>query len=356
MSPAEGGLAVLRFPHAAPPPAGTAWEVAPGVRWLRMPLPFALDHINLWLIEDDDGWAIVDTGINSLETKSLWERILAEAVDGRPATRLICTHYHPDHIGLAGWLTDRLGIELAMTETEWRFGYERSLATQQGIHPLTAQMYRRVGMRGDALTKVGIARAGHYVSRVSPVPERHQRLVHGMELAIGGRTWRIIVGRGHAPEHACLYCPALDLLIAGDQVLPKISPNVSLWPQDLDPDPLGSFLASLETLRRGVPSTAFVLPSHNLPFYGLHERLEQLRVLHETRLSQIEAACDLPRSTAEIMPLLFSRALDQHQLGFAVGETLAHLIHATHQGRIKRNELADGVWMFERAEVRARQG
>jgi glyoxylase-like metal-dependent hydrolase (beta-lactamase superfamily II) len=158
----------------------------------------------------------------------------------------------------------------------------------------------------------------------------------------------VIIGRGHAPEHACLYCPSLDVLIAGDQVLPKISPNVSFWPMDLDADPLGSFLASLEKLRRAVPPTCLVLPSHNLPFFGLHARLDQLRALHEQRLLQIEIACDVPRSTAELVPLLFTRALDQHQLGFAVGETLAHLVHATAIGRINRSESADGVWMFQR--------
>jgi glyoxylase-like metal-dependent hydrolase (beta-lactamase superfamily II) len=352
MSPAEGGLAALRFPHAEAPPAGTTLTVAPGVRWLRMPLPFALNHINLWLVDDGDGWAIVDTGIATDETKAAWERIFTGALDGRRVTRLICTHYHPDHIGLAGWLTERLGVELWITETEWRFGYERSRARREGIHPLTAEMYRRVGMSGDALTKVGIARSGHYVSRVLPVPERHHRLADGMVLDLGGRSWRVIVGRGHAPEHACLYCPELDLLIAGDQVLPKISPNISLWPQDMDPDPLGSFLASLETLRQAVPRTALVLPSHNLPFYGLHTRLDQLRGLHAERLLQVEAACDRPRSAAEILPRLFPRLLDRHQLGFAVGETLAHLVHAIAAGRIARSERPDGVWLFERTGSR----
>ena len=347
MSPEAGGLAALHFPHPAPPPAGTVIEVAPGVRWLRMPLPFALNHINLWLLDDGDGWAIVDTGISSTETKALWERIFAAALEGRRITRLIVTHYHPDHIGLAGWLCERLGVELWMTDTEWRFGYERSRATGDGIHPLIAEMYRRVGMAGDALTKVGIARGSHYHTRVGPVPGLGHRLVDGMVLGIGGRTWRVVVGRGHAPEHACLHCPELDLLIAGDQVLPKISPNVSLWPMDADSDPLGSFLATLEKLRGAVAGTSLVLPSHDLPFYGLHTRLQQLSDLHEGRLRQIEAACAHPRSTAELMPVLFTRTLDQHQLGFAVGETLAHLVHATQTGRINRSERSDGVLMFK---------
>lgn len=349
MNPAAGGLADLSFPHAAPPPGGTVLEVAPGVRWLRMPLPFALNHINLWLIEDGAGWAIVDTGINSEETKALWVGILAKELGGRPVTRLICTHFHPDHIGLAGWLTERLGIGLWITETEWRFAYQRSRATRDGIPPAIADLYRRVGMSGDALARVGIARSGHYRSRVLPVPEAHHTLAEGMELDIGGRIWRVIVGRGHAPEHACLYCHDLDVLIAGDQVLPKISPNVSYWPQDGDGDPLGSFLASLETLQRAVPDTALVLPSHNLPFRGLHTRIVQLRRLHAERLAEIERACARPINTIDLVPLLFDRRLDQHQLGFAVGETLAHAIHLATIGRINRRESATGVWMFERA-------
>ncbi len=350
MSPHDGGgLAALRFPHAAPPPPGTVQEIAPGVRWLRMPLPFALDHINLWLVADGAGWAIVDTGINSAETKALWEQIFDNALDGKPITRLICTHYHPDHVGLAGWLTERLGIELWMTDTEWRFGHERSRSMADGVHPLVADMYRRVGMAPEALGTSTIARGSHYKSRVLPLPDRHRTLSDGMELILGGRTWRVVVGRGHAPEHACLFSPELDLLIAGDQVLPKISPNVSLWPADLDPDPLGSFLASLERLRLAVPPTSFVLPSHNLPFYGLHTRLDQLAALHAARLDQVVSACAQPRTVADLVPTLFTRALDRHQLGFALGETLSHLVRAANAGRLRRHERPDGVWLFERA-------
>jgi glyoxylase-like metal-dependent hydrolase (beta-lactamase superfamily II) len=348
MSPHEGGLAALRFPHTAPPPSGTAQEIAPGVRWLRMPLPFALDHINLWLIADGAGWAIVDSGIHSAETKSLWEQIFATALDGKPVTRLICTHYHPDHVGLAGWLTERLGIELWMTDTEWRFGHERSRAAGDGVHPLVADMYRRAGLTPDALAEAGIARGSHYKSRVLPLPDRHRTLSDSMELILGGRAWRVVVGRGHAPEHACLFSPELDLFIAGDQVLPKISPNISLWPADLDPDPLDSFLLSLERLRQVVPPTSFVLPSHNLPFYGLHTRLDQLAALHAERLDQVVSACAQPRTVADLVPTLFTRALDRHQLGFAIGETLSHLVRAAKAGRLRRHERPDGVWLFER--------
>ena len=348
MSLSEGGVAALRFPHAAPPPPGTAMAVAPGVRWLRMPLPFQLNHINLWLVDDGAGWAIVDTGINTDETKALWEQVFAGALDGRPVTRLICTHFHPDHMGLAGWLAGRLGIELWTTEGEWRHA-RQAIADRPGTfeHELLG-FYRRIGY-GDVAEQVRATRPQSYRTMVAPVPEHYHRLADGMEIEIGRHRWRVIIGRGHAPEHACLYCPALGLLIAGDQVLPKISPNVSLWPRGDDPDPLGSFVASLELLERELPPETFVLPSHNLPFFGLHTRTAELRRHHETRIAEIVAACARPRTGAEIVPVLFRRALDGQQLGFAIGETMAHLARAVASGALVRHEREDGVWLFQRA-------
>jgi glyoxylase-like metal-dependent hydrolase (beta-lactamase superfamily II) len=340
--------AALQFPHAAPPAPGTVLEVAPGLRWLRMPLPFQLNHINLWLVEDGGGWAIVDTGINNAETRGLWESLLAGALDGRPVTRLICTHFHPDHMGLAGWLAGKLGVELWTTESEWQHARQAITDRPGTFHDDLMDFYRRIGF-ADVEETIKVGRPQSYRSLVSPVPERFHRLQDGMELAIGARRWQILIGRGHAPEHACLYCAELDLLIAGDQVLPKISPNVSLWPHAHDQDPLGSFIASLDKLQQALPASAFVLPSHNLPFYGLHARIDQLRQLHRQRVAEIVTHCREPRTGAEIVPLLFSRALDRHQLGFAIGETMAHLARAVAGGGLARHERADGVWLFQRA-------
>jgi len=347
MSAGDGGLTALTFPEPEPPPAGGWREVAPGVRWLRMPLPFALDHINLWLIADGAGWAIVDTGIASDTIKSLWEHIVAHQLDG-PVTRLIVTHYHPDHIGLAGWLTERLGVELWTTPGEWDQARLALGGPPGGFRDELAAFYRHIGF-GDVEETVKVGRPTSYRSLVTALPGSYGALADGMETEIGARRWRVIIGRGHAPEHACLYCPALDLLIAGDQVLPKISPNVSLWPGAADQDPLGSFLASLDKIEHAVPPSAFVLPSHNLPFYGLHARTRQLHALHGERIAETVEACATPRTGAEIVPLLFRRTLDRHQLGFAIGETMAHLAHAVALGRLVRRERADGVWLFERA-------
>jgi glyoxylase-like metal-dependent hydrolase (beta-lactamase superfamily II) len=347
MSPHDGGNAALSFPHAAPPASGAVARVAPDIQWLRMPLPFALDHINLWLLEERDGWVIVDSGLNTEETKRHWNEILGHALGGKPVTRLVVTHFHPDHMGLAGWLTEKLAVPLWCTETEWLFARMLCLDDTQDFVTNALDFYRRTGT--DEPTRTSFAGRGNpYRERVSPVPHRFHRLSNGATMRIGTHEWRVIVGRGHAPEHACLYCSDLDVLIAGDQVLPKISPNVSVWPQEPDADPLALYLASLDTIRREVPASALVLPSHGLPFRGLHIRIDQLAGHHDARLAELEAACAEPRTCAEIVPVLFRRKLDAHQLGFAIGETLAHLHYLVNQGRMRRAERGDGVYTYGR--------
>jgi glyoxylase-like metal-dependent hydrolase (beta-lactamase superfamily II) len=342
----DGGVAALRFPHPAPPAPGTLTEVAPGVHWLRMPLPFALDHINLWLLADGAGWTIVDSGLDTPITKEQWERIFVEALDGKPVTRLIVTHFHPDHMGLAGWLTERWQIPLWVTETEWLWA--RMLTVDRDDAAFAADQlsfYRRTGL-DETTIETFAARGNQYAQRVGPVPRAFHRIADGMTIEIGGRSWRVIIGRGHAPEHACLHCAELDLFIAGDQVLPKISPNISVWPNERDGNPLRRYLDSLETLRREVPADVLVLPSHNLPFYGIDARIDQLARHHAERLAELETACATPRTTMEIVPLLFRRKLDTQQLGFAIGEALAHLHYLVDAGRVTRGERADGVYLF----------
>jgi glyoxylase-like metal-dependent hydrolase (beta-lactamase superfamily II) len=349
----DGGIAALRFPHAAPPEPGTIAAVAPGVHWLRMPLPFALDHINLWLLEDGEGWTIVDSGLDTPISIALWERIFAEALDGKPVTRLIVTHFHPDHMGLAGWLTRRWNIPLLVSETEWLWA--RMMAADRDDAAFAADQapfYRRTGL-DEATVQMLAGRGNQYAKRVSAVPREFHRIADGMTLEIGGRRWQVIIGRGHAPEHACLYCPGLDLLIAGDQVLPKISPNISVWPNEPDADPLARYLESLEVLRRAVPADVLVLPSHNLPFYGLDTRIDQLAAHHAARLAEIETACAAPHTTMEIVPLLFRRKLDSQQLGFAIGEALAHLHYLVGAGRLICSARADGVHVFSTSSPRA---
>ena len=356
MSPQDIGGAppdeALRFPHGVAPAPGATVEVAPGVHWLRMPLPFALDHINLYLLDEGaDGWTIVDTGIDTAATRAIWESQFAGTLGGRPVARVIVTHFHPDHIGLAGWLTGRWpDAPLWISETEWLFARMLSLAPEDdGARETRRRFYGRMGLDAESAASL-VERPSAYPSRVSPIPQSFRRIAEGDTLMIGSRTWRVVVGRGHAPEHVCLHCPELGLLLSGDQVLPRISPNVSVWPNEPEADPLSHFLDSLERIREAVPPDVLVLPSHNLPFTGLHTRIDQLVRHHRLRLAAIEEACAAgPRSTAEIVPLLFRRALDTHQLGFAVGEALAHLHWLQSRGRLRAIDREDGVRLFAAA-------
>lgn len=338
----------LEHPFPAPPLPGTTTLVAPGVRWLRMPLPFALDHINLWLLEDDGGWTIVDSGFGrGEETKTLWDQVLAATLDGRPVKRVIVTHFHPDHMGLAGWLCERFGVELWMSQAEWLTAQLVRQGWAGGDIAKRVQHYRRNGLGADQL-EAFMKRGNPYAQNVTPVPVTYRRIMVGDEIAIGDHGWRVIVGQGHAPEHVCLYSPALDVLISGDQVLPKITTNVSVWPDQPDGNPLKLYLDSLAYFQP-LPESALVLPSHGLPFYGLHLRLKYLADHHVERLARAAEACAEPRTAAEIIPVLFRRQLDLHQLSFALGEALAHLHYLVGVGQLRREAGPDQVYRFLRA-------
>ena len=310
--------APLIFPHDDAPAGGTTIEVAPGIHWLRMPLPFALDHINLWLLEDGDGWTIVDCGIARDETRELWARHFdAKALKGpRGVKRVIVTHFHPDHVGLAGWLCAELGAELWMTQTEWLMAQALSVDERNHIHGHRIDFYRAHGLDEDWLSQFA-DRGEPYRTRVAPVPSVFRRIQAGERIVIGGREWEVLIGRGHAPEHACLFSAEAGVLISGDIVLPKITPNVSVWPSQPEADPLGEYLGCLEQFF-DLPADTLVLPSHRLPFHGLHSRIQAL----------------------------FRRKLDLHQLGFAIGEAIAHLAYLHQRGRIRRERRADGVLVY----------
>jgi glyoxylase-like metal-dependent hydrolase (beta-lactamase superfamily II) len=343
----DGSLTPLQFPVAAPPRPGDTLAIAPGVHWLRMPLPFALDHINLWLLEDGSGWTIVDTGIATAHTKELWERIFAERLGGLPVNRVIVTHYHPDHIGLADWLTQRWQVPLWITEKEWLSARVMSLGAGD-FALLRREFARRAGLDETASELFG-ERETSYRRGVPSVPASFRRLADGMTIEIGGREWQVIVGEGHAPELACLYCAHTNVLISGDQVLPRISPNISVHPHEPDGDPLALYLTSLGKLREAVPAETLVLPSHNLPFLGLHLRIDTLADHHRARCDDVITACEIPKSAMEVVSLLFRRALDRHQMGFALGEALAHLNFLMYQGALDRVLGEDGVERFIRA-------
>jgi glyoxylase-like metal-dependent hydrolase (beta-lactamase superfamily II) len=313
-----------------------------------MPLPFALNHINLWLLDDGDGVAIVDTGLGRPETRELWERIFANELGGRRITRVIATHFHPDHFGNTGWLTERWGVELWCTQAEYQSAV--IACAVRGAGKSATRMlahYRRAGLPDEALERLR-ERGNHYPSLVPSLPDSYRCMRDGDRLTIGGRRWEVIVVLGHAPEHAALWCPEMNVLISGDQVLPKITTNVSVWWDRPYDDPLRLYLDSLARFRP-LPADALVLPSHGLPFHGLHARLDALRAHHDERLAETLHAIREPRTAAELIPVLFRRELDTHQLSFAIGEVLAHLNYLEASGSVTRTLGPDGVDRFHKA-------
>ena len=335
------------YPWAEPPEGGASIEVAPGIRWIRMPLPFALNHINLWLLEDEGGVTVVDTGVGLPPTRELWERLFAGELAGRPIVRVLVTHFHPDHIGNADWLARRFGVELWCPQAEWLMA---QLAWQgMGGNDSDKRMnyYRRHGVAGDQIEAFR-ERGNHYRQLVPSVHPQFRAVREGDTVTIGGRRWHAFTVLGHAPEHACLHCPEAGVLISGDQVLPKITTNVSVWPDQPHANPLRLYLDSLKRFRP-LPADTLVLPSHGLPFRGLHDRLDYLRSHHDERLTETIDALAEPRTASELVPILFRRKLDTHQLGFAIGETLAHLHYLEDTGQAEQHVDGTGLHRFRKA-------
>ncbi len=336
----------LHYPLTNPPTPGEVLSVAPGILWLRMPLPFQLNHINLWLLEDGSGWTVVDTGVGLDETRTLWESVFETHLAGRPVTRVVLTHFHPDHMGNVDWLTQRWPSDLWCTEAEWRCAH--FVWESRGEMELEARLehYRRHGASENALAQLR-RRGNHYPTLVPTVVPEFRRLRDGDALMIGARRWEVIAVQGHSPAHVCLWSAEAGVLISGDQVLPKITTNVSVGPENPFPNPLRLYLDSLDRFRPMARDT-LVLPSHGLPFRGLHERLAQLRDHHDARLAEVLNALVEPRSAADLLPTLFRRQLDTHQLGFAIGEALAHLHFLESEGRVIRIVGNDGVHRFQK--------
>lgn len=338
----------LDFPFDTPPVPGTSTEVAPGIHWLRMPLPFALDHINLWLLEDEkDGrpaWTIVDTGYGLDNVRALWETILATLT--APVTRIIVTHFHPDHLGLAQWLAEKFDAPVWMTAGEYLTAH--AVFHEMGGHG-TQPMLRQFTRHGLDAERLGALerRANSYARGVPALPHTYTRLFDNDRIMIGGRSWQIRVGHGHSPEHVSLYCADAGVLLSGDMLLPKISTNISVFAVTPGADSLAQYLDSLDRYRE-LPEETLVLPSHGLPFVGIHNRVAAQHAHHEERLRVLEDACTESRSAADLLATLFPRELDTHQVMFAMGEAIAHLNRLEFAGRLVREDSPDGVIRYRR--------
>jgi glyoxylase-like metal-dependent hydrolase (beta-lactamase superfamily II) len=311
-------------------------------------VPGSLTHINLWILEDGEAGtgrvAIVDTGLNTAPAREAWDALFAGPLAGRTVTRILCTHFHPDHLGLAGWLAERFGVRLWMTRGEWLFG-RMLTADIRDAPPAEATAYQRAAGWSEARIAEEAAKGwGRFAAMVSPMPLGIVRMQEGDEIGVGARRWRVVIGSGHSPEHACLLDEEGKLLIAGDQVLPRITSNVSLSLSEPEADPLGEWLASIAKLRH-LPDDLLVLPSHGEPFYGLHARLDALAAGHGDRLDALHAYLAEPRRALDCFMTLFGRQIDDGSLGLATGEAMAHLRRLEVEGSAVR-EVRDGIFWF----------
>jgi glyoxylase-like metal-dependent hydrolase (beta-lactamase superfamily II) len=342
----------LQYPFGDQLPApGTTVEVAPGVRWIRMVLPFALDHINLWLLRDEidgrQGWTIVDCCIARDEARAQWEQIFESELQGLPVLRVIVTHMHPDHIGCAHWLCERWNVRLWISAAD--FNVARLLCSSGDTAAggeAAAQFFQSHGLTDpEALTAIR-GRTNYYANMVPAVPPNFVRMLDGDEISIGGHVWRCISGYGHAPEHISLYCPALNVLLGGDMMLPRISTNVSVYAGEPEANSLRLFLTSLRRFLE-LPADVLGLPAHGKPFVGVHKRVEQLENHHRQHLAALLEFCSTQaRTAAESLPVLFTRKLDVHQTTFAMGEAVAHLHYLRFEGQLQRTLGQDGVYRF----------
>ena len=334
----------IHYPLAATPGAGSYLEAVPGLYWLRLPLPFELNHINVWLLDDGDGWTLVDAGASLPATREAWETLFASELGRKPLRRLIVTHMHPDHFGLASWHCQRFGIDLHASEPTIRRATRLLLHPETFDQTMAAEFFRANGA-ADPDRIVRFISGHSYRRLVAGMPERTHKIKAGTQLTIGQRVWEVIVSHGHAEGHLSLYCRDEGLLISGDQVLPTITSNISLFEQDPDLNPLQQYLESLDVFRH-LPEDTLVLPSHGRIFRGLHERVDAIEAAHQERSVQVYDYCREPSSVSSVAARLFPRQLDDINSCLAFGETFAHLRYLEKQRRLRRFS-EDGVCLFQ---------
>lgn len=337
----------IQYEFDAKPEPGATLEIAEGVHWLRMPLPFALDHINLWLYRDNDKWVIVDTGIGTDVSKDVWRDVFAGAMRGDPASQIVVTHLHPDHVGCAGWLTEHFDVDLWMTSEEYMLcrilvGDTGRSAPDEGV-----DFYKSAGFGEEAIANYR-RMFGMFGRFVAPLPESYRRLRDGMTGPVGDHEWEVVIGRGHSPEHACFYSEELNLFVSGDQVLPSISANVSVYPTEPEANPLRDWIETLTAMKSRIPEDVLVLPAHGKPFRGAHIRIDELVNEHLTKLDALLEHLSEPRRTVDTFPALYRARISNDNLMFATGEAIAHLNYLLAADQISAERDDDDVIWYRR--------
>ncbi len=336
----------IRYPFADPPAEGETTALADGVLWMRLPLPMALDHVNVYALDDGDGWTIIDTGFASKRSRAIWNALLDGPLAGKPVHRVVVTHHHPDHVGLAGWFITK-GARLHMPRTGWLMARMLTLDVQPTYPPETMEFYRRAGMDAAVLEKRQAERPFNFADCVVPLPLGYARLAEGGTITMGGRVWDIRMGNGHAPEHATFWSRDDNLVIGGDQLLPSISPNLGVYPTEPEADPVADWLEACERLRPFAADDQLVLGGHKLPFTGLPLRLTQMIDNHHGALARLIEFLAEPRTAGECFPPLFKRSIGPGEYGLALVEAVAHVNHLHLAGRTRRHLNDDGAWVYQ---------
>jgi glyoxylase-like metal-dependent hydrolase (beta-lactamase superfamily II) len=337
----------IRYPWDTPPAEGEAIEVAPGVLWLRLPLPMALDHVNVYALDEGDSWTIVDTGFSSKRGRAIWGKLLAGPLGGKPVSRVIVTHHHPDHVGLAGWFQSEHGAELWTTRTAWLFSRMLQLDEQAIPTQETMDFYRSAGMDPEIFAQRAQERPFNFADVVYPMPLGFHRLKEGDVIEIGGRSWDVRMGNGHSPEHATFWSRDDNLVLSGDQILPSISSNIGVYATEPGADPVGDWLEACERLKAFAREDHLVLGGHKLPFTGLPTRMRQLIDNHHGALERLLDYIDTPKAAGDCFAPLFKRAIGPSEYGLALVEAIAHLSHLYQTGQASRTKREDGAWVYQ---------
>lgn len=337
----------IRYPWEIPPTEGATLEVAPGVHWIRLPLPMALDHVNVYALDEGDSWTLIDTGFSSKRSRAIWQGLLNGPLGGKPVSRVVVTHHHPDHVGLAGWFQSEHGAELWTTRTAWLFARMLLLDEQDRPMQESVAFYRSAGMDPELLEARRNERPFNFADAVYPMPLGFKRLKEGDVIRMAGRDWDVRIGNGHAPEHATFWSRDDNLVISGDQIIPSISSNIGVYATEPDADPVADWLEACERLAAFAREDHLVLGGHKLPFTGLPTRMRQLIDNHHGALERLRAHLSAPRTAAECFPPLFKRKIGMDEYGLALVEAIAHLNHLYHLGETKRHRRADDAWLWQ---------